>query len=203
MTLPVKIAKRIAGKCLYSGCDDDAIDGSDHCAPHDAHERGRDAAKKRRRRQRLADQGLCIIAGCGKKVAKRKRPDGTAKLRPCSGCAKDRRAAAKKKRAVPAIARVVPSKEEIWRADPGTEWVRYRGKGRRGRLTIEEQIDEDLRDLRNAMELLHEAHRRLEELKHRNVIELPAIQREEARRIAGEPIGVASRQLDELVEKYA
>lgn len=87
-TIPAKLARQLAGRCCYGACPDPALDGADYCGPHDAHEKGRDRTRHVRHRQRLADQGLCIVAGCGKKVGKRKRSDGTAMLRRCRGCAK-------------------------------------------------------------------------------------------------------------------
>jgi hypothetical protein len=199
--LDLRIRKRIAGTCGYSGCTVPAADGADYCAPHDAHERGRDAAKKRRRRQRLADGGLCA-AGCGKKVGKQKRADGSAFHRECRACAK---AKAARRRAVPGDSQAVPGDgadpaSERWRVDPGTTWNRYRGKGRRGRLTREEQIDERIRDVRIARDELVKLERALERLKAPEVIALPPIQRAAAHRQIGLFIGLPSRILEDMAD---
>lgn len=89
-----------------------------------------------------------------------------------------------------------------WRVDPGTNWARFRGKGRRGRLTREEQIDEDIRDVGFAMDELAKLTRALEQLKRPEVMALPPIQREEARRELGLYIGAATRFLDGLADRY-
>lgn len=193
--LPVKIAKRIAGKCLYSGCGELAIDGSDYCEPHDAHERGRAANRQRRYRQKLADGGLCI-AGCGRKVSRKRKQDGSVTPRRCSKCRKvhneDRRDERAKAR-VTGIDRGVTGAEIAadetdprWRVDPGTSWQRFRGKGRRGRLTREEQIDEIDRDRRHARENDAALGRALPLLKLPEVMELPVIQRGAAWREVGQ-----------------
>lgn len=65
----------LAGVCAYSsGCGELAVEGSAYCAPHDAHERARGAARKRRQRGRLAAAKRCV--DCGKR---------TPVLR-CTGC---------------------------------------------------------------------------------------------------------------------
>lgn len=203
-TLPTKLAKQIAGKCCYSGCHLDAKDGSDFCDPHDAHERGRDAAKKRRRRQRLAADGRCA-AGCGRSVAKRRKRGGGWQARECRVCAKghrERTAAARAKACVPGEPRAVPGDDEDprWRVDPGTTWNRYRGKGRRGRLTREEQIDERIRSVDFAFEELRKFRRALVQLKLPEVIELPKIQREAAGREAAFFGSAAVRHVDDALD---
>lgn len=210
--LPTKLAKRISGKCLYSGCGEDALDGSDYCASHDARIKGWKRTSARRRRQDLADRGICIVEQCGKKVGKRKRANGTIQQRRCGACSKAKLAAEREARrergvdhgdrGVDYVTEATDENDPRFRCDPGTNWSRYRGKGRRGRLTREEQIDEDIRDLRHAIAYLHDAARRIERLKLPEVMELPTIQRQAAYRTAGEPIGSATRQLEELAERY-
>lgn len=210
MTLHPRIPKRIRNECLH--CTDRALDGSDYCGPHDAHERAQRAARQRRKRQKLADAGLCRD-GCGRKVGKRRRPDGSILPRRCPTCRRghikklrDDRKKARVTSATPGVTSGTADRPGNWRPDydpvTGAEWQRYRGKGKRGRLSREQQIDEDLRDLRHAIEYLQEAQRRIERLKDPAVLDLPPIQREAAWRTAGEPIGSAQRQIDELAEKY-
>jgi hypothetical protein len=195
-TLPIRVEKRISGTCCYSGCAERAADG-DYCPTHDAHERGRDAAKKKRRRQALADDGQCID-GCGRVVGKRKRANGTIQQRRCSKCrgaklAKERSARAS--RGVPVTEDGVPGESSDpgpWRVDPGTTWMRFRGKGRRGRLTREEQDREDERDLEIAIEYLAQAKRGISIARVEGDT-LPRVQREAAWREVGALAGAAER----------
>lgn len=205
VAVPTRITKRIAGKCLYSGCADEALDGSDYCAPHDAHERGRAATRQLRRRQKLANAGLCI-SGCGRKIPKRRRPDGTAVCRRCKDCRKAHAARERERTCVtgePDGVTGTPSETEgNWRVDPGTDWMRYRGKGRRGRLTRDEQAAEDKRDARWAIAEIEKFITAVDVVMSDAVQELPRIQREAARREAAQFLGTAGRFLDELAEKW-
>jgi len=210
---PTKLVKRIAGMCLYSGCDDHALDGSDFCAPHDAHERARAANKQRRRRLRRAEAGLCV-AGCGRKVGKQRNPDGSLMRRECPTCRRDTRERARRARKerqvanIPGDQRAVPGDvgcdTGLWRPDPGGDYerIRYRGKGRRGQLTREQQIDEDIRDVGFAMAELEKLTHALEQLKRPEVMNLPRWQRDAVNRSVMLFIGAASRFLDGLAEKY-
>jgi hypothetical protein len=200
-SLPTRIEKQIAGRCCYGGCHDPAKDGSDYCEPHDAHERGRDAAKKRRRRQRLADSGRCI-AGCGRKVGKRRRPDGSIALRECRQCSKATKA--RHARPVPGAGLPVPGDaiDIDWRVDPGTNWLRYRGKGRRGRLTNAEQADEDRRDARFAIADIEKFIAAIDVVMSEAVQALGAEQRKAAKRQAAQHLGSARRFLEDLEERY-
>lgn len=87
----------LAGVCTYSGCTERALNGSAFCAPHDAKERAWKSGSERRRRQKRADAGLCRD-GCGRKVGKRRRPDGTVQQRRCPACQKRRRRGVEHKR---------------------------------------------------------------------------------------------------------
>jgi len=127
-----------------------ALSGSDHCAPHDAKEKAIAKAKQRRRRKRRAEAGICI-AGCGRKVGKRrpKSGRGTPQPRRCPRCAKAHAEAARERRGVPPVKRGVPNAG----ADPapltklevhadGYTRIRTIGRGRAGRMTREETDDE-------------------------------------------------------------
>lgn len=87
----------LAGICTYSGCTDNAVDGSSFCSTHDAMERAWKSGSERRRRQKRADAGLCRD-GCGRKVRKRRRPDGTIQQTRCLDCKKKRRRGVEYKR---------------------------------------------------------------------------------------------------------
>lgn len=208
MTLPVKIAKRIAGECCYGGCSDPALDDSDFCGPHDAHERGRDANKKRRRRQRLAEGGLCT-AGCGRKVARQRKPDGSVRQRECSACRRahvQRSRDARAKACVPGDGGAVPGSGQ-WRTEvdkrPGREGQttqRWVGKSRRGRLTRTESLDELKRNLVFARKGLDSALRSLDVLKTSDVQDLPPVQREAAYREPADELAHNARLIDEVVD---
>jgi hypothetical protein len=214
-TLPIKVEKRIAGECLYSGCREQARDGSDYCDPHDAHERGRDAAKKRRRRQRLAGAGLCA-GGCGRKVGKRRRTDGTIVQRRCSGCTKELKAEARKRRSVPGDRRSVPGNAaDLGSASSPAGWKvtleqspdgimrersRYAGQGKKGRQSIEQLDDQDRADAIRCID------RGLEHLAtHRSpaVQEMPRIQRDEYLAQALDQLRRAQGWLDEIIERHS
>ncbi len=205
--LPITIEKQIARTCTYSGCDDRADDDSEYCGPHEAHERGRKANAARRRRQRLADAGVCIVEGCGRKVPKRKRKNGTVQQRRCGGCGKEHRAAMRVKSHAPGVAGMGagvagdPS-DPLWRVDPGTTWKRFRGKGRRGRLTREEQAAEDKRDAKFAIDAIKDFIGAIDIVMSEAVQALGRIQRDEAKRQAAQHLGSARRFLEDLEERY-
>lgn len=165
--IPLKLAKRIRGECCYSGCNDPALDGSDYCAPHDAHERARSTKRQNRHRQKLADAGLCRD-GCGRKVGKRHRPDGSIVPRRCGTC---RRAHAKKLRDDREKARVTDASMGVTVSDHAVSdhaariaaritsvvdsadgYARTRMKGgKRGAPSMEEQRRNDLIAMRRIL----------------------------------------------------
>lgn len=190
-SLPRKLARRIAGRCCYGACPDPAIDGSDYCAPHDAHERGRDAAKKRRRRLRLAEAGLCR-AGCGRKVGKR-IVGGRVVQQECRSCRSEtlaRQVAARTP--VPVESATVPDdgprvKLEVHK--DGYVRERYIGRGVRGQKD-RAALDADLR--RQATEIAehvtHFAERGLTALREIEASRPTHSQRQEARLLATDPL---------------
>lgn len=162
-TLPVRLEKQIAGKCLYSGCRADAIDGSDFCDPHDAHERGRAANRQRRHRQKVADAGMCI-AGCGRKVARQRGKDGKIKRRRCAVCRKEHRKQVQNARA---RTRVTGEDRGVTGDAPdlritrevegdGYARTRFHGQERRGQ---QKRHQLDLQDLDDAIDRLQRAKR--------------------------------------------
>jgi len=146
-----RLARQLEGRCCYGACAADALDGSDYCGPHDAREKGRDRSRKRRQRQRLADAGVCIVAGCGRRVGKR-MTNGRAIQRRCAGCAKALRQAARDRRSVPNSRAVQPRvKLEVGR--DGATRTRYTGQGRRGGPSREETERGHLRLMADAKRL--------------------------------------------------
>lgn len=207
MTLPVKVLKRIAGTCLYSGCEDMALDGSDYCAPHDAHERGRGAGKQRRRRQALANRGRCIVAGCGRKVPKRKRPDGAIMQRRCSSCTKAHRLAAREKSGVsrsragvPGVAVGDASEARTTREAEGDGYARtrYHGQSRRGQ---QKRWQLDIQDAEDAILALRAAIRGFELARDAEEAQTPRVQRDEIRFAACAQVRLAGRFGDEIAER--
>lgn len=178
-----KLEKRLRHECLR--CTDQALPDSDFCGPHRDKERKakRESAQKRRKGFRFA--GKCV--DCGRRSKKWRCPK-------CHRKSRTEKGVERKARGV--------EKREIWRNDPGTNWNRYRGKGRRGRLTREEQQAEDERDAKFAIAELEKFIVESRRLVRPEVLELPRIQREEERRKATLYLGNAGRFIDELAEKY-
>ena len=213
-TLPTRIQKQIAGKCCYSGCRDDAMDGSDYCEPHDAHERGRAANRQRRHRQKVADAGLCI-AGCGRKVARQRGKDGRVKRRRCATCRKEHR-----KQAQNARARMCVTGEERgvtgnasdlsvtgWRVtleqSPDgipRERSRYVGQGKRGRQSIEKLDEQDRAEAVRHLELGVAGLRRLNDPEVRA---LPPIQRAEVTARVLDQLQQARRWIAEIHDRHS
>lgn len=208
--LDARIRKRLAGVCM--DCTEKVADDSDYCAKHDAMARARASKAQRKERKRRAKLGLCRD-GCGRKVARRRKSDGSLMLTRCSACKKRHAGKQSERRAKQrgingSVCGVIGTDEAYdprWRPDydpiTGAAWNRYRGKGRRGRLTREEQLDEIIRDLGFARDKIVDAMRSVAVLKLPEVVELPVIQREAAKREAFDPIEQAARILDGLLGK--
>jgi hypothetical protein len=79
-----KVVKRIKGECQH--CAAQAVPGSDYCEAHKAKAAEYGNGWARNRRQERADAGECIT-GCGVKVRRERREDGTWKLQRCEDCA--------------------------------------------------------------------------------------------------------------------
>jgi hypothetical protein len=181
-TLPLYLQRKLAGQCTR--CGESAAVDSDLCKPHLDDRRKRSRRAMSAQRKRLRDKRKCV--GCGVK----------SKAYRCRKCI-----AARKRTGVSKIASGV-SNAEIWRVDPGTTWSRYRGKGRRGRLTKEEQAEEDKRDARFAIEEIEKFVRAVDVVISPTVQALPRIQRDAAKREAAQYLGTAGRFLDDLADKY-
>jgi hypothetical protein len=181
----IYLAKKLARVCVRVGCEADAAEDSGEC-PHHHDESKRwkreSAARKRAERRR---KRKCI--DCGTRARKQR----------CPGCYR-------KSRGVETPARGVEKSAELWRtvADTRPERAgqvtqRYIGKGRRGRLTREQQIEERDRDIGFAIAELEKARKRKDELKA--ALHLPPIQREALERDVWQHVEFAGRIIDELV----
>lgn len=80
--------------------------------------------------------------------------------------------------------------------------MRFRGKGRRGRLTREEQAEEDKRDARFAIADIEKFVEAIDVVMSDRVQQLGRIQRDEAKRQAAAHLGSARRFLEDLEERY-
>ena len=180
-TLPLPVRRQLELKC--ERCELPALPGRRLCQGHLEDKRRRQRASIKRRRDARRKKRRCI--DCGKKCQKRR----------CRECWIDSRGSRPKRAGV-------DQSDGNWRADPGTNWVRFRGKGRRGRLTREEQIDEDARDAGFAITEIRKFVEALDVLKRPEMLNLPPIQRDAARREVGQYLGLAGRIIDELADKY-
>jgi hypothetical protein len=142
-----KIAKAINGIC--EKCTQPAHKRSGLCLHH----LGKAAARQRGHRQRLADKGLCS-AGCGIKVGKRRRDNGTIQPRECPTCAKKHRARTAKarvrneQRACVTSTSADPPSRGFWKMEHGSAesiargWqktARFVGRSRRGAPSKEDR----------------------------------------------------------------
>lgn len=179
-TIPTYLSRKLAHKCVR--CGQAAAPDSDFCQPHLDAKRADDRAGKAEKRAALRKAKRCV--DCRKPSKKRR----------CRTCWRKSRGVVKEKKGV--------VKEEIWRVDPGTEWNRYRGKGRRGRLTREEQAEEDKRDALFAIDEIKKFISSVDVVMSPAVQELGPIGRTEAKRQAAQFLGTAGRFLDELADRY-
>lgn len=181
-SLPLYLKRQLAHECVR--CGGPAVPDSDYCQPHLDDKRAVD--RKWRSASRKAARKRRRCRDCKRKCKTLRCPD----------CQR------KKGRGVEKIAGGV-DKEQIWRVDPGTNWNRFRGKGRRGRLTREEQAEEDKRDINMAIaDLIRVRDKGIPALLSEDVQWLPRFQREEARRVAMEPCGRAVRAIVHLARRY-
>lgn len=180
-TLSVYLQRKLAHECIRCGAP--AAKDSDYCHAHLEAKRATDRKWQANRRKAARKARRC--RDC-------KRKSKTIRCRTCQR---------KKRRGVEKAARGV-DKKEIWRVDPGTTWNRFRGKGRRGRLTREEQAEEDKRDARFAIAEIEKFIKAVDVVMSPGVQELGPIQRQEAKRGAAQFLGTAGRFLDALADRY-
>lgn len=189
--------RRLARLCCYGACPEPAHGDGDYCEVHDAHERGRARTKAKRRRQRLADAGRCIVPGCGAKVGKQ-RVGGRVVQRRCPGCmGADRKAKADRRRVpgkesrvpgngeIPPAARRGHTKQETY--SDGSTRTRYVGRATRGGPSKEDRARDVLKDAADAVRWLQAFLARYPDEWPR-VDDLPRIQRDEARALLAEPL---------------
>lgn len=183
----IYLQKKLARICTRFGCEAEASLDNEECPAHheDSKKRKRESAARKRAERRRRRK--CIDCQARAK---------TLRCRPCERRNRPNSISVDKQ----SIS--VDKREQIWRVDPNTNWSRYRGKGRRGRLTREEQIDEDVRDAAFAIEELRKFVEKAAVLKRAEIMALPTIQRDAARREVGQHLGFSGRILDDLNERY-
>jgi hypothetical protein len=194
--LTPRLARQLAGRCCYGACPALALEASDYCGPHDAHEKGRDRAKKKRRRQTLADKGLCRD-GCGRKVGKRK-VRGRVVQRRCSTCLK--RFAAWRRRVpdencrVPGAEQISPVKLEVGK--DGATRTRYVPRPGQGGQSREETRKGRRKLVSDAARLVGVFLANYEAATMGLLDAMPRIQRAEAKRQLVDPLARAARLLE-------
>ena len=181
-SIPLYLQRKLAHKCTRCGAP--AAKDAGLCLTHLEQARASDRKWRKAKRQKLKKKGLCI--DCGKR----------SKTLRCRRCYR------KSRYEQPGVD-TAPEGVDKWRPDfdpvTGAEWARYRGKGRRGRLTREEQLDELKRDMLFAIEKAKDCVRSIETLKSPEIQQLPSIQRGAAYREVADLAGQSSR-LAESVE---
>lgn len=192
-SLPPKLAKRISGQCLYSGCHEPALDASDYCARHDEHERARGARRQQRRRDKLRAKRRCL--DCGQPVRSR----GLVRCPDCRRANWDRRSVTGDPESVtgdgsdPGLL----GTRGVWKlvADPRRPGPARRFSTTRGRgaPTVEERNAEILRDAEHLRLELGRFVVAFGVLTSDEVASLPRIQREEAARETANHAEVAAR----------
>lgn len=205
-----RTAKQLVGACCYGACQERALDGSDYCAPHDAHERGRDAAKKRRQRLERVKAGRCIT-GCGRKVGKRRVKRKWIAMRWCSTCARARAKAQREarkanRRVVPGASRDVPVDSKAPRTKlevhpDGYVRVRTTGRGVRGqksRAELDDDLRQDLDDsIRDAQAVRDEG---IADLRAPAISDLGRVAKREAHALVADRLLRAARTLTSVAE---
>ena len=138
-------ARKVAGRCVQIGCNALAGDQNVRCDHHAELNRKSRRRSQSRRRERLGF-GRCFK--CGKQ--------SSTYLCPACSVLRGR---------LPTLGasnQASNQRPKIWRADPGTNYVRYRGRAKRGKppavLSDLQDIDEALKELnlvRSSMVLAH------------------------------------------------
>lgn len=176
------------------------------------------AAGRKRQRQERADAGVCIEAGCGARIEKALRHDGSAVLRRCKACARRKHKGRRDIRrgvtgthagvtgngADPAFARVARTKVEraydklASGSERFIERTVFRTRGGQSRESMDADEDQMLQWVAEGVEGHARRRQRLRD-------EEPALgrqQRKEAGAIVGERIFSAAKCLLEIAARY-
>lgn len=205
--LDPKLAKALLGEC--EKCSAPAHGDSSLCLHH----KGKAAARQRKRRQKLASAGLCRD-GCGRRVGKRKRPDGTLVPRRCKQCSLETVAKRRdRRRGNTSIDRVTPpgadpaprghfKLEADARSDTWRPSARYVGRDRRGAPSKEDRHRGTVSLVGDAIaEATSARDGGLTELMTTRVVELGRIQKREAHAIVADRLLRAARMLEAAADE--
>ncbi len=200
-SLSPRLAKKLAGKCMYSGCDVLAKDGASYCESH--HEQVKEKDREWRATRRAGHPaGRCLDCGercggwrrcktCRKKQAKRRRVDSNRNRVDSNG-------------ADPAFARVARTKVEraydklASGSERFIERTVFRSRGGQSRESMDADEDQMLQWIAEGVEGHARRRQRLRD-------EEPALgrqQRKEASAIVGERIFSAAKCLLEIAARY-
>jgi len=185
------------GECLRPGCDDAAADGSDFCAPHRDAKRDSDRAYRKRLRRRRRRLKLC--RDCGVKLRKATATLPAEKIW-CTEHRIRRGRLTLVRSASPGVETVVEKSERIARAtrehDDGR--TRYHGQGKRGQ---QPQAQLNRQDIEKAEAALAAGRAGLQHAETEEVKALPRIQREDVKREAAHLLDLATRHIDDVLER--
>jgi hypothetical protein len=182
-------------ECKRRCCKRPADQDSEFCLKHEQDQRRYNREYDRRRRAEWDKNKRCMRCGASKR-----HPDS----KWCAPCLirLDRM-----RRGMRADHKLQLENADRWRADPNRDgdlsWNRYRGKGRPGRLTREDQAKEDKRQILWAIAKLEEAYKGIDDCLAPAIADLPKFQRDaERRQRVSDPIEFAGRLSDEVADKY-
>lgn len=183
--------KRLKHECLR--CREPALPDSDWCEPHRDDNRRRAKAGAKRRRKERRKKGVCIDCGLPSKIVR------------CRRCARSQSGSRDVATPPDSVVNKGHSKTETGPAFRGGgtyQTQRYVGHSRRGRLTLQEQGEEDRRDAAFVTAEMRKFGEWLSEYLELPLKDMPRIQREARRREALVFLGNARRFLEELEDKY-
>lgn len=198
-TLPDRLARQLAGDCLYGKCGEKAKDGADYCGPH--HEKRKADGRKyqQRRRKLLKKAKRCVSCG---KPAKRSR---------CASCRRDAKEQARARRSVENRSRSVGTEPERTRGHmkldasdrrEGRNAVeRYVGRDRRGAPSKEDRYADILRDAGYAKDEIGKFVTAFRRVISPEVQAMSRSQRDAATIIARDHAAYAARFLDDIVDR--
>lgn len=194
-TIPVRLAKQLAGRCVYPGCEHEATDG-DHCDGHGAKVREWRRAGAKAARDRLREDGVCLVC---RRPSKRTR---------CADCRNKHRLAERdrrrKARGVDRESRGVDQSQPRTKLEvhaDGYTRVRTTGRGHRGAVSRAEQMADAERMLKANLKRLASALSRLPLWEE--VDQLARFQRDEGRAQQAEPIAMVIRELADVAATVA
>jgi hypothetical protein len=180
-----RLARQLAGRCVYPGCEHDSADGSDYCLDHRTRARARDLVYRTRQRAARRQKGQCAM--CGRK-SKRYR---------CPACYRNRVGVRNKAKGVDkARGRIVHEDRSKYGWAPT---ARYVGRSRRGAPSLEDRARDWLIDLADVTKRVEAQREAIETALREGVFAWPKVQRDQAMRIAATQGAIGARMLSGVV----